>query len=260
MKFRKLISFFASVAMLGAFTSCIDNDDSSVAVFGVGIDSSLFNDNGVFKEVDMVSPNGSLYINGLTFARDVNTMYQSFTGFQPSMVINNEVTENYWPNEQWGVVDKSQSANNKYSFLVGYWNSMETTTDIPANPSCKVAPATKMNSFKPLYVFISNSTVTYTAMAKGLGTYSRKFEAGDVCKLLIYGVKNNVRTRPVEFVLGSCDSNGVFKGVDQWTAVDVKELGDVDYIYFQMTSTDTGEYGINTPTYFCYYGMQAEYN
>ena len=38
---------------------------------------------------------------------------------------------------------------------------------------------------------------------------------------------------------------------DTWEWVDLSELGQIASIYFTMESSDTGDYGINTPTYFC---------
>ena len=39
--------------------------------------------------------------------------------------------------------------------------------------------------------------------------------------------------------------------VTEWTYVDLKQLGTVDAIFFTMTGSRTGDYGLNTPTYFC---------
>ncbi|MCM1482729.1 MAG: DUF4465 domain-containing protein [Muribaculaceae bacterium] len=257
MKLRKLTSILVSVLMLGAFTSCLNDDDSKqTLVHGVDMSSDYFTERGVFKDVNVPSDGNVMLINSIRFSRDVNTTYNSFTGFQPSQCRSTEVPENFWPDYQWGVIDTNTPASTIYTFMVAYWNSMEDTAGIPATPSCRIAPLD--GTFSPLFVFISNSAVTYKAMTEGLG-FARKFTANDSCKLYIYGVRNNIRTQPVVVELGKCNESGVFTGITSWQAVDVKQLGEVDYIYFQMSSTDTGEYGINTPTYFCYYGMQAEY-
>ena len=39
--------------------------------------------------------------------------------------------------------------------------------------------------------------------------------------------------------------------VDSWQRVDLSSLGNIDKIIFELTSTDMGEYGMNTPSYFC---------
>jgi len=38
--------------------------------------------------------------------------------------------------------------------------------------------------------------------------------------------------------------------IDAWTAVDLSSLGQVKTVEFSVSSSDTGDYGINTPTYF----------
>ncbi|MBQ4007160.1 MAG: DUF4465 domain-containing protein, partial [Muribaculaceae bacterium] len=44
--------------------------------------------------------------------------------------------------------------------------------------------------------------------------------------------------------------NGQFSGITDWTWFDMSALGQVSEIFFTMDSSDKGEWGINTPTYF----------
>ena len=39
--------------------------------------------------------------------------------------------------------------------------------------------------------------------------------------------------------------------LDEWTWLDLSSLGRADSLSFQFSSSDVGNYGINTPTYFC---------
>ena len=39
--------------------------------------------------------------------------------------------------------------------------------------------------------------------------------------------------------------------LNTWKKVDLSDLGLVDRIGFTLSSTDNGEYGMNTPAYFC---------
>ena len=36
-----------------------------------------------------------------------------------------------------------------------------------------------------------------------------------------------------------------------WTYVDLSSLGKVDQLAFRMTGSRTGDWGLNTPAYFC---------
>jgi len=46
------------------------------------------------------------------------------------------------------------------------------------------------------------------------------------------------------------DDNSLDFILDDWEFTDLSSLGEVDALSFSFTSTDTGSFGINTPTYF----------
>ena len=46
--------------------------------------------------------------------------------------------------------------------------------------------------------------------------------------------------------------------MDKWTYVDLTELGQVDALSFTMSGSRTGQYGLNTPSYFCIDNLGAE--
>ena len=39
--------------------------------------------------------------------------------------------------------------------------------------------------------------------------------------------------------------------VTDWTYVDLSQLGKIDELHFSMSGSRTGDYGLNTPSYFC---------
>lgn len=59
-------------------------------------------------------------------------------------------------------------------------------------------------------------------------------------------------TGAVEFYLADFqdDDNSLDYIVDEWTWVDLSSLGNVAGLEFSFDSSDTGDYGINTPLYF----------
>ena len=91
--------------------------------------------------------------------------------------------------------------------------------------------------------FINNTAYAVSSMSKG-DAYAKKFDATDWFKLTITGQKNNVKGASVDFYLAK---DG--KYVNEWTYVDLSSLGEVDAIKFSMSSSDTGMYGMNTPSY-----------
>ena len=46
--------------------------------------------------------------------------------------------------------------------------------------------------------------------------------------------------------------------VDKWTVVDLTALGKVNKLTFRFSSSDNGDYGMNTPAYVCLDDLQYE--
>jgi hypothetical protein len=70
----------------------------------------------------------------------------------------------------------------------------------------------------------------------------------------VRGYKNGIRTADsVDFYLADYRFTDNTKDyiLKTWEWVDCGKLGLVDSIYFNLTSSDVGAFGINTPTYFC---------
>lgn len=102
-------------------------------------------------------------------------------------------------------------------------------------------------TFEPQVVpgfFVNNSIYAVHSMSNG-DSFAKKFDKDDWFKLTITGLRNNDATGSVEFYLAS---DG--KYVNWWTYVDLSSLGEIDAVSFTMSSTDTGDWGMNTPAYF----------
>lgn len=105
-------------------------------------------------------------------------------------------------------------------------------------------------------VSITNTTFAYLAMRDG-DDVSKKFGGAsgadqDWFLLSIYGITaQKQRVGPVEVYLAD------FRGpsaedyiLAEWTWVDLSGLGAVVGLQFELSSSDTGDYGMNTPAYF----------
>lgn len=93
-------------------------------------------------------------------------------------------------------------------------------------------------------VYVTNSNYAYLSMKWGDG-FARKFGDTDFFRLNIIGFKNGTSTDTVPFYLAQ---NGNI--VSSWTWVDLKPLGNVDSVLFRLTSSDVGQFGMNTPGFF----------
>ena len=93
--------------------------------------------------------------------------------------------------------------------------------------------------------FINNTAYDVNSMCNGDG-YAKKFTATDWFKLTITATRDGVDVNT--FVEVNLAAEG--KYINQWTYVDLSVLGEVDFIHFTLSSSDTGDAGMNTPAYF----------
>ena len=74
----------------------------------------------------------------------------------------------------------------------------------------------------------------------------------DFFKLEIQGFRGTVATGSVDFFLADyrfADNTQDYL-VDQWARVNLSSLGAVDSLKFALSSSDLGQFGMNTPAYF----------
>lgn len=93
--------------------------------------------------------------------------------------------------------------------------------------------------------YVTNSAYAYTSMTQG-DAYAKKFDDTDWFMITATGYLNNVAGQSATFYLAK---EGVI--VNDWQYFDLSALGEVDEIHFTLSSSDTGEWGMNTPAYFC---------
>jgi hypothetical protein len=93
-------------------------------------------------------------------------------------------------------------------------------------------------------VYITNSNYAYLSMKWGDG-FARKFNDSDFFALTVIGFKQGVKTDSVMAHLA--DSGRI---LTSWKWVDLTSLGDVDSIQFLLSSSDVGQFGMNTPGFF----------
>lgn len=103
--------------------------------------------------------------------------------------------------------------------------------------------------YEVIGAYVNLNTYTFYSILYGDG-YSRAFTEGDNLKLIVHGVDSEENEKTVEVTLAEF-SNGNLTASTGWQYIDLRELGVVEEIYFTMSSTDTGEWGMNTPSYFC---------
>ncbi|BBO86541.1 hypothetical protein DSCO28_71070 [Desulfosarcina ovata subsp. sediminis] len=94
--------------------------------------------------------------------------------------------------------------------------------------------------------YVTNTTYAYLSMRDGDG-YATAFDEDDWFKLTIYALDSSYNQTGdyVEFYLAEGTEL-----LSTWEWVDLSSLGAVYGLEFELTSSDNGAYGMNTPAYF----------
>lgn len=146
-------------------------------------------------------------------------------------------------------VDASQGSNYAVGFVpIDFVTAENTPIPVYFNQG-------ESHQVKGLYV--TNST--YTALTLKYGDdFTKKFGGitgndPDYFKLLVHGYLNGTATGPVEFFLADYrfEDNSKDYIIKTWQWVDLNSLGMIDSLTFNLSSSDVGVYGMNTPGYFC---------
>lgn len=252
-----------------ALTSCDDNDDVKnpevPTEFGVTYitfdrtqETTQFNYNtasGEWTGCYNPAQNDLLTYGNVNFAHTGGESYgyPVWNGFCPSISTDTQqYSDNDWLSHQWSVMGGAgllveggaMVTRQGAPYMVAFWDNQEDLDAIPAHPSLKVQPVNGVQ-FIPVRIYVNNSTYAYYCMRDG-SSFNRAFTATDSFIVKAIGVRGGVKTGTIDIPMAA---EGAF--VTTWTAVDLTALGTVDYVYFQMTSTDTGQWGMNNPAYFC---------
>ena len=97
---------------------------------------------------------------------------------------------------------------------------------------------------RPVGFYITNSNYTYLSMKWG-DAFSRKFSDTDYFMVKAIGLKNGIFSDSTSVYLAKNDTL-----VDTWKWVDLAKWKSVDSVIFRITSSDVGQFGMNTPGFF----------
>ncbi len=248
---KHLINSLSLLLLFSLFlTSCDKNDDDNNLVT-VYLNSTQipYNSSDVWTQV--LSNTDKIISQNVVFSHSANSEWSSWNGF---VVSRNQdfadySAQGFWPNHQYTAMPCGGKSGLGTPYLVAYWNSSEAKDVKLTNASCAITYGTEGQLFTPQQILITNTSYTYYTVSKG-SAFSKKFVAGDYLRLLVYGVRqDDTKTEPVAVYLADyTDSKTLL--LKDWEYVNLEALGEVKGIYFQMESSDSGQYGINTPTYF----------
>jgi hypothetical protein len=186
---------------------------------------------------------GFFISSDMKFENQYNTSWQTWAGFSYSQ--KNDVTTAGYAN-QYSVADP---ANQKNKFAIFY----------PSFGGDIFATLSQGGEFEPQSVALCNTTYAALSIKNG-DDYSKKFGGPtgtdpDWFKVTVSGYnQSNVKVGSLDIYLADFRSTDSSKDyiLTKWTTFDLTSLGKVYKIAFTISSSDTGSYGINTPSYFCF--------
>jgi len=217
------------------------------SIYGQGIVSDFENFGLSPGEFIVQDTTGNGFIgNCVNLPNDFNEAYQSWSGWAISAT-----TDTLTP-----------GFTNDLSAITGSGFDNSNTYAVAFTPSENTILVAPDDGYRPLIVFdgmyITNSTFAYMSMLNG-DSFAKRFggETGEdpdffsiVFKPVVVG---ETREDSIEFFLADYrfENSEDDYIIDDWTWVDLNAFGSVDYLSITMRSSDVGEFGINTPLYFC---------
>jgi len=239
--------FFAIALGLFLFTACEKENEDLVETKTVDFENLM--------------PGSTLYWNGsdgtgefsaldLKFSNNYSTNYSSWDGFAFSQKA--DITTSSYSN-QYSVFDGS-NANNKFVLYYPPFGA-DAFASFPVGKEYTIKSAS-----------VCNSTYTALTMKNGDPSFAKKFGGTtgndkDWFKMTAIGFNAaGDSVKSVSFYLADYRSDDTSKDyiVNKWTTVDLSSLGKINKLTFRFTSSDTGDWGMNTPAYVCLDNVKYE--
>ncbi len=150
---------------------------------------------------------------------------------------------------------------NQYASIAGKGNNGSDTYMVAYNFNSILDPTRIIigqGQGAPMEMYVSNNSYAYYSMLNG-DSFAKKFGGvdgtdPDYFYVSFKGVKDGLSTGDsLNFYLADYrfEDNSEDYIIDDWTAVDLTPLGIIDEIHISWYSSDTGAFGVNTPTYLC---------
>jgi hypothetical protein len=174
---------------------------------------------------------GDFTSGGATFSNDYDAQWGSWDGFSYSNLT--DITTEGFAGQYSAIA--GGGALNTTTYVIGYCSAFAASP-----PTVTFSTAQTVTG-----AYVTNTNYAYYSMLKG-DQFAKQFEEGDWFTLTITGkdADGNV-TGTVDFNLATGTDI-----VNTWEWVGLSSLGTVKSLEFTLSSSDTGEFGMNTPAYF----------
>jgi len=232
MKARILFMTFAANVLI--FSSC---EKEKVVTDKITFEEFSLEGSGVHNGSDL---SGEFTIGNAIFPNTYNAQYNYWDrGFAIS---NHTDTQTEGPSNLYSCIAGSGAYNSSNFAIFTSWSSDTLKFIIPE---------------KVTNISVCNSTYAYYSMLYG-DDFAKQFggnsgDDSDIFKLKISCLNDNNEIWEIELNLADYTyvNNSEDYILNGWIDMDLSEVGYIKYMSFSFESTDMGDYGINTPTYFC---------
>jgi hypothetical protein len=181
---------------------------------------------------------GSVY-----FDNYYDETFGSWAGFAYSNIT--DTTSSGFSTQYNAIAGSGQGGSANYG--IGYMDSYNT-----------IFPTLHLDQTQTIdYIYVTNINYAYYSMQDG-DAFAKKFGGStgddpDWFLLTITGIdQGGGTTGTVDFYLADFrfENNDLDYILNTWQPVDISTLGIVESLQFSLTSSDTGDWGMNTPAYF----------
>ncbi|MHC4068804.1 MAG: DUF4465 domain-containing protein [Planctomycetota bacterium] len=220
-------------------------------IFVLAVCSFAFADIANFDELHLESEsywNGADGSGGFTsgsvyFDNYYDETFSSWAGFAYSNIT--DTTSSGWSTQYNAITGSGQGSSANYG--IGYVDSYNT-----------IFPTLHLDQTRTIdHIYVSNTNYAYYSMQDG-DAFAKKFGGStgddpDWFMLTITGKdQGGATTGTFDFYLADFrfEDNGLDYIVDTWQLVDLSTLGSVRSLEFSLSSSDVGDWGMNTPAYF----------
>lgn len=188
---------------------------------------------------------GTFTSGGATFSNRYSNQWGSWSGFAYSNMTNT-TTPGY--TNQYSVYTGAAYSGTNFGVAYGY-------RDVPFNPTTPQDFGSLPTFVLPTGgsiegMFVTNTTYAALSMLNG-DSFAKKFDTGDWFKLTAYGFTSS-GLKSVDFYLADCRSSNANDHyiLSAWAYMDLSSLAGATQLWFNLSSSDVGRYGMNTPGYF----------
>jgi hypothetical protein len=235
---KKVLSFALMALTMGlVFVSCDKEKEDDVKSYTLSM--SISKADSAYLSTDTTNNIGYYYKTSLEVDQFQMVHGWGAWGFGGGFTYSSCTDDTTASNSNMSAITKKGVKTNAY--FIAYTGS--EFYGLPAEITFKGGKA-----YNAKEVYVTNSTSAYLAIKEGRDDYGsvKEWTASDKFTLTITGYNDSIPTGSVKFLLA--DGLNV---VNTWQQVDLTKLGKVTKIQFSLSSTDTGDWGMNTPAYFC---------